>query len=86
MVRKVKSEETAMYAKLDLASWHHGLLRSGDRMTQEKFHHLYEQTEPPFHAELVDGMVLFVSRLATSMASFMVAFEVASISFSFRPS
>jgi Uma2 family endonuclease len=38
-------------------------LRSGDRMTQEEFHRLYELTPPDFHAELVGGIVYVTSPL-----------------------
>ena len=38
-------------------------LHNGDRMTQEEFHRLYEQTPPNFKAELIGGIVYVASPL-----------------------
>src|SRR5687768_3808789 len=37
------------------------VLRSGDRMTREEFHRLYEQTPEHFKAELIGGIVYVAS-------------------------
>jgi len=46
-----------------VGGWDVAELQTGDRMTREEFHRLYEQTPPGFKAELIGGVVYVPSPL-----------------------